>query len=187
MIRVHSTKKLLAKLPLDDSGRLLSKHRGGEAANDSPETWLSGWHANLVTLQRRQCVLFAHDATRFPVFIPCLTKRDFAELDSWFGDVFMNTLLKLGATNQQMNAASSALGPLVFDSDCNRSVQGSMNQMVQDLDHSLWYNNAKVEDLPIYSTSASLAHRPCGVKGAKDWVWPDKAMLALIDSQSSGL
>jgi len=44
MIRLHCTQKLLAKLPLDASGRLQSKVRQLEAAGESP---LSSWHANL--------------------------------------------------------------------------------------------------------------------------------------------
>lgn len=41
MIRLHSTKKLVAKLPLDASGRLLSKKRPPEAASDEPDSPLS--------------------------------------------------------------------------------------------------------------------------------------------------
>jgi len=37
------------------------------------------------------CVLFVHDMTRFPLFMPALEKNDFAELDYWFIGSFMNT------------------------------------------------------------------------------------------------
>lgn len=49
MIRLHCTQKLLAKLPLDASGRLQSKVHQAEAANDASESPLSGWHALLVS------------------------------------------------------------------------------------------------------------------------------------------
>lgn len=75
----------------------------------------------------------------------------------------------------------SALAPLVIDSQCDRSVQGTMTQMAQDLAHSLWYNNAKVTDLLPYSTSLWLADRPCRAKGVKGWIWPIEAMFALLD------
>ena len=67
MIQLHCTQKLFAKLPLDAGGRLQSRRSPVVAANDEPPIALSGWHANLVLLQRRQCALFVHDATRFPV------------------------------------------------------------------------------------------------------------------------
>lgn len=50
MIRLHCTQKLLAKLPLDANGRLPAKRLPMEAANDTAESSLSGWHANLITL-----------------------------------------------------------------------------------------------------------------------------------------
>ena len=185
MIRLHCTKKLLGKLPLGDDGRLPTISPGPSAGNDSVGSLLSGWHANLILLQRRQCVLFVHDATRFPVFIPALTKDDFANLDLRFADGFMNTLLKTGADDALMDHATAALSPLVCDSNCNRSVQGTLNQMGQDIEHLLWYENASIMDLNPYRTGAWLADRPCTVKGVKDCIWPVQAMHALLRSPES--
>lgn len=182
MIRLHCTQKLLAKLPLDASGRLQSKVRQAEAANDAAASPLSGWHANLISLQQRNCVLFVHDATRFPVLVTCLAKPDFAELDWHFQDGLMNTLLKAGANQHQLDAAAKALTPLVCDTSCDRSVQGTMNQMKQDVEHLLWYDNVAITELSNYRTGVWLADRPCTVKGTKGCVWPMKAMLALLDS-----
>lgn len=183
MIKIHSTKKLLAKLPLDKSGMLTNKpvNAGARVIGDSP---LGSWHANLFTLHRHNCILFVHDATRFPVFLKELRKPDFAELAWHFEDGFMNTLLKAGADDAQMQAAADALRPLQFDNDCNRSVQGTMNQMAGDVEHMLWYDNASLKDISAYRTGAWLADRPCTVKGVKDCIWPPKAMFALLDELS---
>lgn len=128
MIKIHSTKKLLAKLPLDESGMLTNTRVNTDArvVGDSP---LGRWHANLLTLQRHNCILFVHDATRFPVFLKELRKPDLAELACHFEDGFMNTLLKAGADDVQMQAAASTLQPLQFDNDCNRSVQGTTRRV----------------------------------------------------------
>lgn len=179
MIHLHCTKKLLTKLPLTSAGRLNGKRPLAHAANDEAESLLSGWHANLLTIQRRNCVLFIHDATRFPLLATCLTKAGFADLDWWFQDALMNTLLKAGANDGQMEAAAGALGPLVCDMDCDRSVQGTMNQMKQDLEHLIWHDNLSIADLAPYSTGVWLAERPCTVKG-KGFIWPKKAMLELL-------
>ncbi|WP_037339314.1 DUF6933 domain-containing protein [Saccharospirillum impatiens] len=181
MIRLHCTKKLIAKLPLDKVGHLVASKPTPIAANDEPESPLSGWHANLITLQRRQCVLFVHDATRFPVFVPCLTKPDFSELEHHFIDGFINTLLKVGVSERQLENAQHSLAAFCCDSQCNRSVQGTMNHMSQDLEHWLWYDRASVADLAPYRTSAWLADRPCTVNRGKAVIWPVKAMLALLD------
>ncbi|WP_045825765.1 DUF6933 domain-containing protein [Teredinibacter turnerae] len=67
MIKIYSTKKLLAKLPLDVSGMLTNAcvNTDARATGDSP---LGSWLANLLILQRHNCILFVHDAKSFPVF-----------------------------------------------------------------------------------------------------------------------
>lgn len=183
MIKIHATKKLLTKLPVNEQGFLPPDKNTTTTSNkdlETKESLLSGWHANLIILQRRNCILFVHDTTRFPIFIPCLTKPDFAKLDWHFQDVFMNTLLKMGADDAIMNRAADLLQPLCFDSDCNRSVQGTMNQMAGDLEYSINYRGMNIQDASPYRISAWLADRPCTIKGQKDCVWPIKAMGELL-------
>ncbi|WP_019530793.1 DUF6933 domain-containing protein [Dasania marina] len=184
MITIHSTKKLYAKLPLDEQGLLVNKtapQHGSLCVDPNP---LSGWHANLITLQRRNCVLLVHDATRFPLFIKGLLKDDFANFNWLFEDAVMNTLLKLGANQQQLDAAAALLAPCQFDTSCNRSVQGTMNQMAGDIEHMLRFDNVTVEAVSAYKTAVWLADRPCNVKGRKECVWPQQAMLALLSGSS---
>ena len=124
MIRLHATRKLFERLPLDEQGQLAPTPRSAwlfeaETIETNP---LSGWHGNLLTYQRRNCVLLVHDATRFPLFLPALTKPDFAELNDRFVDALMNTLLKCGADQDQLDAAHRHLRPLQVDTQCNRSV-----------------------------------------------------------------
>lgn len=181
MISLHCTKKLLTKLPLLENGRLPSQQPALSVVRDSATNLLNNWHANLILLQRCQCVLFVHDATRFPVFVPALKKDDFAELDWFFQDGFMNTLLKVGAEDRHMKAAEKLLAPLVCDTNCNRSVQGTLNHMGQDIGYMLDYDNASLIDLSPYRTSAWLADRPCTTKGVRDCLWPGRAMLELLE------
>ena len=183
MIRLHCTKKLLAKLPLDKDGLLKSRRDWPLRADADDESSLSGWHANLILLQRRQCVLFVHDATRFPVFVPALKKDGFADLDWFFQDSFMNTLLKLGADQHHLDAAQKMLAPLVCDNDCNRSVQGTLNQMGQDLGWMLEYEQVSVTDMSPYKTGAWLAERPCTVKGSREPLWPARAIQELLEKK----
>jgi len=195
MITCYSTKTLLDKLPTLTDGLLPEGHQLLQnmefVIEDNP---LSGWHSNLFTIGRKQCVLMVHSVTRFPVLLVGLVKKDFAAFDHLFMDAFMNTLLKVGADGDQMEAAEQLLAPLSFvpaatDKANRRSVQGTSNQMKGDFVHMLAYDNVDVMNISIYRTSAWLAERPCSVKcrdeGAakskKDTVWPVQAMLALLD------
>lgn len=171
---LHCTKKLYAKLP-----EKVKVAEQPATAIGLQAQWLN-WHANLITIQRRQCVIAVHDATRFTLFIPCLTKKDFANLDWHFNDVFINTLLKSDLPPELVDAAATNYQPLTLDITCNRSVQGTMNQVAQEIDYGLYYKNTSVADISPYRYSADLSHRPCGVKGQKDYIWPDKEMAQLL-------
>ncbi|MDP2595139.1 DUF6933 domain-containing protein [Alteromonas stellipolaris] len=167
---LHCTKKLYAKLP--ESAKI------AEPVTSSIGTqahWLNR-HAHLVTMRRRQCIIAVHDATRFTLLIPCLTKKDFGNLDWHFNDVFISTLLKSDMPSELVNVAATNYQPLTFDTNCNRSVQGTMNQVTQEIVYGLHHNRASVADICAYRYSADLSHRPCGVKGQKDYIWPDREM-----------
>tara|TARA_B100001250_G_scaffold196790_1_gene169042 strand:- start:1210 stop:1857 length:648 start_codon:yes stop_codon:yes gene_type:complete len=177
MIQIHATKKLLAKMPAQTKP-------GPEDILAAPQSKLGSWHANLLTIQRRNCLLFVHDQTRFPVFIPALTKPDFAKIDRFFDDALMNTLLKCGATQEQLDTAAALLQPLAFVGGTDRSVLGTLNQLGQDIDHILYFDSLNVAEMAGYALSASLADRPCHVKGQKDYIWPKDAFLELLDRLS---
>ena len=173
---LHCTKKLFAKLPNNIHTTTNSVVDIGLQSE-----WLN-WHANVITVQRRQCIIAVHDATRYAVFIPCLTKPDFANLKWHFEDVFINSLLKSGLPHELVETATLYLAPLQFDTICNRSVQGTMNQIAQDIDYGLSYTNTEVSDISPYRYSAELSHRPCSIKGLKEYIWPDKEMAQLLTS-----
>ena len=157
---------------------------GTEDILAAPQSKLGSWHANLLTIQRRNCLLFVHDQTRFPVFIPALTKPDLVNIDWFFEDVLMNTLLKCGATQEQLDTAAALLQPLAFVGGTDRSVLGTLNQLGQDIEHIIYFDALNVADMAGYAVSAWLADRPCNVKGQKDCIWPKDAFLELLDRLS---
>jgi hypothetical protein len=185
MIKLHVTKKLLAKLPIDEKGYLVNAKEASDekAKTESP---LTGWHGNLILLQRRNCILLVHDTTRFALFIPCLTKPDFVNLDAWFLDALMNTLIKCGANEMQLDAIYRHLAPLQIDTDCNRSVQGTINHIKAEIENMLWYDGLDISDVSGARTGVWLADRPTSVKGQKEYIWPREAMLALLDGMAVG-
>jgi hypothetical protein len=172
---IHCTKKLAAKLPN------VSK----EALEDNNP--LSGWHANLYVIDRRNCLMFCHDQTRFILVMTGLKKDDVSNLDFWFQDIFANTLLKLDYDTRLIEKVLSLLDPLQFDTSCDRSVQGTMRIAKLDFEAMLM-RVSNVMELPVYSTSAQLNHRPVTIKGMKesDCLWPDREMKNWISDLFSG-
>lgn len=163
---LHCSQKLAAKLP-DVSPTPLEE--------SSP---LGGWHGHLFTLDRRQCVMFCHDATRYILFLSGLRKAHFAELGSkWFRQLYLATLEAYGCAPARIRRVELALGPVRFDTATDRSVQGSMRVAKLDLE-ALLYQVPNVMDLDPVATSCELNHRPVTIRGK--WLWPEQAMLEAV-------
>jgi hypothetical protein len=145
-----------------------------------PPPCCPGWHGHLVTLQRRQCVLLVHDTTRFPVFIPALKKDDFATFDHRFSDSFMNTLLKTGAEDELMDAAAAQLAPLMIENTVNRSVLGTINQMVQHIQFAIEDGDVTIAEITGYRIGAWLADTPWFAKSVKGAIWLPMRWLSLL-------
>jgi hypothetical protein len=111
---IHATQKLLAEIPAT-----LIDHN---AVGDS-------WHANLLRIDRRKCVLFTHDTTLYSVFVPGLRKPDFAQLDQVFGLRLFKALLWEGFPQPLIERMLDACRAVRFTRSNNRSVLGSMNDL----------------------------------------------------------
>ena len=70
---IHCSQKLSTKIP-DVSPTPLEE--------TSP---LGSWHGHLFTLDRRQCVMFWHDATRYVLFLPGLRSTQAGDLADCLG------------------------------------------------------------------------------------------------------
>ncbi|MGA7181149.1 MAG: hypothetical protein WBX11_16405 [Thiobacillaceae bacterium] len=163
---LHSSQKLAARLP-DVSPTPLQE--------TSP---LGSWHGHLFNMDRRQCVMFCHDMTRYVLFLPGLRKEHFADLGSkGFRPLYLATLAMFGCPETQIKKVDLALGPMRFDTATDRSVQGSLRVAKQDLEAWL-YRVPNVMDLDPLAMSCRLNERPATVYGK--WVWPGKAMLEAV-------
>lgn len=169
---IHCTKKLIKKLPQAEPIVADTAHP------------LGSWHANLHIVDRRQCVLFCHDKTRFALFSAGLKKHDLENLAYIFIDLFVNTLLKLGYDTALIESAAQFMQEttISFDSTCDRSVLSTMNLVFrQEVYHELMKVNNVMDLLP-YSPSARLNDRPTRVKGMKrsECLWPADEMRRLL-------
>ena len=168
LVILHCSQKLAAKLP-DVSTEPLEE--------TSP---LGSWHGHLIRFDRRQCVMFMHDDTRYALFLPGLRKEHFAVLGArWFRELYMATLAVLGCPNRQIRKVELALGPVRYDTATDRSVQGSMRVAKQDLE--AWVDDVpNVMVLDPLAAAAWLNDRPARMHGKL--VWPGRAMHELVEA-----
>ena len=160
---LHCTAKLAGKLavvapaPLDDGAELLG-----------------AWHGHLVNIDRRQCVLFCHDATRYTLFLPGLRAPQFVELGRSHRDLFLATLAGLGLPPARLSQVRLALGPVRRDRTTNRSVLGTLNIVRRDLEG--WLRRVEnVMELDPLAVSMRLNERP--VYAGRELLRPNQAML----------
>lgn len=139
---------------------------------------LGSWHGHLFTLDRYQCVMFCHDATRFVLFLPGLRKAKFAELGrKSFRLLYTATLAMIGCPDAQIRKVELALGPVRFDTATDRSVQSSLRVAKQDLEAWL-YDVPNVLSMDLVAAACWLNERPATVYGT--WLWPDRAMREAV-------
>lgn len=162
---LHCTQKLAARLPAVSALPL---------TEDSP---LGGWHAHLYHYDRRQCVLFCHDESRYCLFLPGLVKADFAELGRLHRELFLATLVAIAVPEALLNRVALALGPVQSDRHTDRSVLGSMR--TADLDLSWMIHDQHVLDCNPLAIARKLNERPASVRGR--WIFPDREMKTRIE------
>lgn len=171
---LHCTQKLASRIP--SAVDLLET--GTEPVGQAGP--LTSWHGHLFTLDRRQCVLFCHDTTRYVLFMPGLRAPQFAELGHWHRDLFLAVLEAQGLAHERIARVGLTLGPLCMDSQSDRSVLGSMRVAAQDLKIGGLDRTTNVMELDPVKTSLWLNHRPCRVYGRL--VWPDDAMREIVEA-----
>ncbi|SIQ24843.1 hypothetical protein SAMN05421647_103158 [Marinobacterium stanieri] len=143
---------------------------------------LGDWHANITTIQRRQCLVFTHDQTRFSIALTGVPQKEIKALTFWFKDMLASAMLKLGFPEVLVERAVVQVGELSFDTQCSRSVQGTLRTMIADLESYTW-DGSNIMELGPYSLSASLSDRPCRIKGMKEseYLIPAHEMRKLLE------
>ena len=162
---LHCTRKLAARLPEVSTARL-----------DNPGL-LGSWHANLYAIDRRQCLLLCHDATRFCLFVPGLRAEHLKELERWHRELFLASLATAGVEGAVLKKVELVFGAPRFDTATDRSVLGSMTIARWDLDGMLM-RVGNVLDLDPVLASRHLNERPA--MAGRVVHWPEREMLERV-------
>ena len=117
MAIIRCTAKLLKELrekPTDEIGQPLS---------------MSSWHANLLWIDRRKCVLFTNDQTLYSLFVPAMKKSQFEIFQGIFRLNLYKSLMSEALSERQIESVFTEHKQIRIAKTNNRSVLGSMNDL----------------------------------------------------------
>ena len=100
-------------------------------------TALESWHANILRIEKRKCVLFTHDATLFSFFVPRLRRPEFDQLDIAFGEGLFRTMRLFDFTQTQIEQMLELSRHISYAKTNNRRVLGSMNNLTLHIEYSI--------------------------------------------------
>jgi Domain of unknown function (DUF6933) len=119
-----------------------------------PTTALGDWYANILVLQKRPVVLFVSEKSLLCVLVYA---RESPTLVPRFRDGVAELLRQLGATNTAIEKEREAMAEVLIGPTRSRSVLGSMNDFVYQVQASADYNS----DRTLLDHQLSLAEMPC--------------------------
>jgi hypothetical protein len=173
-MRLHCTEKLAAKLKSLPA-----------VADDAGDSALGAWHANLIRVDRVQCVLFCHDETRFCLFLPNVKGPQWTDLGRLHGEIFSEVLAAQGVPDAAIECAKRRSGPLIIDRATNRSVLALINRATQDIEGGYRHGLAHLLEMHPIKIARWLNERPTTIAGG-DWMWPEALMAERVSQLGAG-
>ncbi len=98
-------------------------------AGTEEEGHLGPWHANLIFIDRRKCVLFVNDKTLFNFIVPDVNRAQICELQKLFLNFLRPVLADQGFSNAERENVASEYAEVRFAKSNSKSVLGSMNDL----------------------------------------------------------
>jgi hypothetical protein len=122
---IRCTQKLLKELKVEPCDQ------------ETMPSQLGDWHANLLRLERRKCVLFTQDQTLYSLFVPNLKQHDFEQLEEVFRQQLFRYLVNEGLEQSQLEQLLTEYQTIKFAKTASRSVLGSMNDIAFRLKYQI--------------------------------------------------
>lgn len=149
MIAMQCTQKLLKEVGQEYQGTI------------NPTVPLGCWHANLLVLDRRKCVLFTNDKTRYTFLAFGLKKPDFKMLDEVFRQGLFKNLMRDGFSQEAIEKVLDEIREIVFTRTSNRSVLGTMNDMSSIIKWTV-HDEGGLPNVDVVELNSKLNRMPLG-------------------------
>ncbi|MFG6147168.1 DUF6933 domain-containing protein [Halobacillus sp. B23F22_1] len=122
------------------------------------------WHANLITVNRRKCLIIMNNQTGINLILFGLRKQQFENLNSVIKGSLKQLLQLVKVEEEIINELLENAEPIVYTKTDNRQVLGMMNQvqyLVEDATEGLDYEAIDASEIN-YVSNAELLFTPIG-------------------------
>ncbi len=144
------------------------------------EPVLSAWHANLVFIDRRKCVVFVNDKTRFNFIVTDVNRAYIRDLKKMFFDNIYPVLAQEGFTERQREKIFCETEGIYYTKTSSKSVLGTMNELVFHYEYSI-LEAGGVHSYRVPAIISRLNHIPIS---ALKLVFPVEAMKAEVENET---
>ena len=164
---IRCTKKLQKEMGLKQSDL---------CAEEPRFSYLGSWHANLIHIDRRKCIVFVNDKTLFNFIAPDASRAQIRELDKLFKNYLSCVIAAEGMSEASRVRILSEYNDVGYANTNNKSVLGSMNDLAF---HYKDYIEAVggVHSPAVPEIIRNLNHMPMG---AIKYAYPIEALKALF-------
>lgn len=166
---IRCTKKLQKEMGLKQS----------DLCTEEPRfSYLGPWHANLIYINRRKCVLFANDRTLFNFIVPDVSRENIRDLEKLFTGYLSCILVDEGFEEADRERILSEYDEISFANSSSKSVLGSMNDLAFHYKYSI-LESGGVHSPAVPGIIRRLNRMPMG---ALKYVFPIEALKALYQT-----
>ena len=100
-------------------------------------SYLGPWHANLIHIDRRKCVLFVNDKTLFNFIVPDVSRENIRALEKLFTSYLSCIIADEGFEEADREKMLSEYDEIGFANTNSKSVLGSMNDLAFHYKYSI--------------------------------------------------
>lgn len=141
--------------------KLIKELRIKPSENEAQPGNIGGWHANLLRIDRRKCVLFTNDRTLYSFFVPGFKRSEFEQFQEVFRHNLFKCLVNDGFFQAQIERVLSEYQTIGIAKTNNRSVLGSMNDFAFQIKYRV-ATFGGLENTSLIILNRELNHTPIG-------------------------
>ncbi|MCH8069036.1 MAG: hypothetical protein IID16_07215 [Candidatus Marinimicrobia bacterium] len=166
---IRCTKKLQKEMGLKKSDI---------SENEPRESYLGSWHANLIYIDGKKCILFVNDKTLFNFIVPHISREQIRELSSIFKVNLKCVLDTEDIPERTKTKIMSEYESIQYANTNSKSVLGSMNDLAFHYKYHI-QSEGGVHSYAVPSIIKKLNHMPMG---ALEYVFSIEALKSVYDT-----